>query len=82
FLVVVRNPQKELWGIALDVPPDLIELPLTTFKPVSLEPPFDHKTNWISHMAIISDKEADRTLLLLDVHAVFQHRIVPQPVSP
>ena len=81
FLVVVHNPQKELWGIALDVPPDLIELPLSTFKPVSLEPPFDHKTNWISHMAIVSDKKTDRTLLLLDVHAVFQHRIVQQPVS-
>ncbi|MDV3348964.1 chemotaxis protein CheW [Leptothoe sp. LEGE 181152] len=82
FLVVVRTPQKELWGIALDEPPDLIELPLTLFKPVSLEPPFDHKTNWISHMAIVSekDKDSDRTLLLLDVHAVFQHDI-GQPVS-
>ncbi len=73
FLVVVRNPQKELWGIALKEPPDLIELPLTTFKPVSLETPFNHKTNWISHMAMVSDQDSDRTLLLLDVHAVFQH---------
>ncbi|ESA32712.1 chemotaxis signal transduction protein [Leptolyngbya sp. Heron Island J] len=80
FLVVVRNPQKELWGIALEQPPDLIELPLTIFKPVALETPFDHKTNWISHMAIVSEKESDRTLLLLDVHAVFQHSI-GQPLS-
>lgn len=75
FLVVIRNPQKELWGITLDEPPDLVELPLSIFKPVSLETPFDHKTNWISHMALVSDQECDRTLLLLDVHAVFQHTI-------
>ena len=81
FLVVVQDPQKELWGITLNAPPDLVELPLTLFKPVALETPFDHKTNWISHMAIVSDKKTDRTLLLLDVHAVFQHRIVQQPVS-
>ncbi|MEM7793423.1 MAG: chemotaxis protein CheW [Cyanobacteria bacterium P01_C01_bin.118] len=73
FLIVVRNPQKELWGIAVDIPPDLIELPLAIFKPVSLEPPFNDKTNWISHMAVISHKGRDRTLLLLDVHAIFQH---------
>ena len=75
FLVVVRNPQKELWGIALKQPPDLIELPLTVFKPVALETPFDHKTNWISHMAVVSEKESDRTLLLLDVHAMFHYGI-------
>lgn len=80
FLVVVRNPQKELWGIALEQPPDLIELPHGLFKPVSLETPFNHKTNWISHMAIVSEKERDRTLLLLDVHAVFQHNI-GQPIG-
>ncbi len=76
FLVVVRNPQKELWGIALDVPPDIVELPLTTFKSVvSLETPFDDKTNWISHMAIVPTKDSTRTLLLLDIHAVFQPRV-------
>lgn len=73
FLIVVRSPQKELWGITLDMPPDLVELPPTTFRPVSLEMPFNHKTNWISHMAMVSDhKSCDRTLLLLDVHAIFQ----------
>lgn len=81
FLIVVRNPQKELWGIALDVPPDLIELPLKIFKPVSLEPPFDHKTNWISHMAVVAEQEHTRTLLLLDVHAIFQHRLVQSTVN-
>ena len=80
FLVVVRDPQKELWGIPLHEPPDLVELPLTMFKPVSLETPFDHKTNWISHMAIASTQNSDRTLLLLDVHAIFQHSI-SQPVG-
>ena len=80
FLIVVRNFQKELWGIALDTPPDLIELPLNTFKPVALEPPFDHKSNWISHMAIIAEKDITHTLLLLDEHVVFQHRI-EQPAA-
>ncbi|MEM1254582.1 MAG: chemotaxis protein CheW [Cyanobacteria bacterium P01_H01_bin.21] len=78
FLVVVQDPQRELWGITLNEPPDLVELPMILFKPVSLETPFDHKTNWISHMAIESD--SDRTLLLLDVHAIFQHSI-SQPVG-
>ncbi|MGD1952719.1 MAG: chemotaxis protein CheW [Leptolyngbyaceae cyanobacterium] len=78
FLVVVQDPQKELWGITLNAPPDLVELPLTLFKPVALETPFDHKTNWISHMAIESG--SDRTLLLLDVHAIFQ-QCIGQPVG-
>ncbi len=73
FLLVLRGSQKKLWGIVLEAPPDLIDLPNTLFKSVSTDKRFSPKKQWISHIAVISKQDISRTLLLLDLKAVFQH---------
>ena len=74
FLLVVRGPQQALWGIALDTPPDLLELPLSRFKPVPPEKRLALKLQWISHMAVIAEQDIHCTLLLLDLKAMFQNK--------
>ncbi|MGD1862048.1 MAG: chemotaxis protein CheW [Leptolyngbyaceae cyanobacterium] len=75
FLLVMRGPQQTLWGIALETPPDLLELPLSTFKSVPLEKRMNRKLQWISHMTVITERDIHRTLLLLDLKAVFQSKV-------
>ncbi|MEO1403420.1 MAG: chemotaxis protein CheW [Cyanobacteria bacterium J06635_1] len=72
FLLVLQNTQKALWGIALNTPPDLIELPLDTFQSVSADRCFVSRNQWISHTAVISEQKTHRTLLRLDLKAVLE----------
>lgn len=76
FLLVLRNAQNELWGIALDAPPDLIDLPNTAVQSASTDARFTPKKPWISHIAILSEQDITRTLLLLDLQAIFQRETV------
>lgn len=72
FLLVLRSAHSKLWGIALHTPPDLIQLPLTAFKSVSLDKRFAPQPSWISHIAIIADHDFKQTLLFLNLKTVFQ----------
>lgn len=76
FLLVLRSHQKTLWGIVLESPPDLIELPQSVFKSVSADRRFVPRKQWISHLAVISEQTISRTLLLLDLQAIFQHKTI------
>ena len=73
FLLVLRNTQKKLWGIALDTPPDLIELPLSNFQAVPQNKYFATKRQWVSHIAVVSEQGINRTLLLLNLKSLFTH---------
>ena len=73
FLLVLRNTQKKLWGIALDTPPDLIELPLSNFQSVPQNKYFATKRQWVSHIAVVSEQGINRTLLLLNLKSLFTH---------
>lgn len=73
FLIVLRSHyQKMLWGIVLADPPDLVDLPVAMFKSISADRRFVPKKQWISHVAVLSEQTLSRTLLLLDVKAIFQ----------
>lgn len=76
FLLVLRRPQDKLCGIALESPPDLVELPLNALQCVSADRRFVPKKQWISHIAILSEQTMNRTLLLLDMAAIFQPALV------
>ena len=76
FLLVLRGTQQKLWGFALENAPDLLDLPHTIFKSVSTDKRFTSKKQWIRHIAIISEQDINRTLLLLDLKAIFQNEIV------
>ncbi|MEM7793429.1 MAG: chemotaxis protein CheW [Cyanobacteria bacterium P01_C01_bin.118] len=78
FLLVLRNRyQKMLWGIVLADPPDLVELPVAMFKSISTDKRFTPKKQWISHVAVLSEQTISRTLLVLDIKAIFQ----PNPLT-
>lgn len=70
FLVISRSPQGELLGIAVDEPPNLMELPKESLRKI---PHSEHQSNGfdlISHAAVISQKEFTTTILLLDLQRV------------
>lgn len=72
FLLVLRSTQKTLWGIALDTPPDLLELPPTAFQSVSADDHVVSRRPWISHIAVVFEQEGSRTLSLLNLKAVLE----------
>lgn len=67
FLVITRNPQGELFGISVDEPPNLMELPRESLRSV---PPSERQSGFrklISHAAVISQKQVTTTIFLLDL---------------
>ncbi|MEO0869573.1 MAG: hypothetical protein AAFY17_14275, partial [Cyanobacteria bacterium J06642_11] len=72
FLLVLQPIHQQLWGIALETPPDLVELPTSAFQPMAADQRFKSRQNWISHVAVIPHEETKRTLLLLNLKTVFQ----------
>ncbi|MEM9805635.1 MAG: chemotaxis protein CheW [Cyanobacteria bacterium P01_D01_bin.56] len=76
FLIVLRGLQNKFWGIVLESPPDLVEIPLDKFQAISADQRFVPKRQWISHIAILSEQKISRTLLFLDLNAIFQHVVL------
>lgn len=66
FLMVLQNADKDLWGIAVDEPPDLLEVPNYALKPVPPEKRLTRALQWISHVVTYSLGSDRHTLLLLD----------------
>lgn len=71
FLVIVRNLDRQLCGILVDQPPDLLELPYEMMRslPKSAR---QAKTllDLVSHAAVISREGFTKTIFLLDVEQV------------
>lgn len=70
FLIILQPRAGELWGIPVDNPPNLIELPLTAFRVL----PESHRQTSLlglaSHVAIVSQEEMTSTIFLLDLEGV------------
>ena len=68
FLVITRDHEAELWGIVVNAPPNLLELPLEMMQSLP-------KSNGngkllldiVSHAAVVSQDEGTMTVFLLDV---------------
>jgi purine-binding chemotaxis protein CheW len=67
FLVITRSPQGELFGISVDEPPNLMELPRESLRSVPQSERQSGVRKLISHAAVISQKEATTTIFLLDL---------------
>jgi purine-binding chemotaxis protein CheW len=66
FLVITRSPQGEVYGIAVDEPPNLMELPSEIVQNI---PQSDRQLGgleMVSHAAILSQEDVKTTILLLD----------------
>ncbi|NMG10870.1 chemotaxis protein CheW [Brasilonema sp. UFV-L1] len=73
FLVLTHDSQRELYGILVDEPPDIVELSKETIRPL---PKFSHHTKplteMVSHVAILSQQEVIKTIFLLDLQRITQ----------
>ncbi|MEL7068354.1 MAG: hypothetical protein AAGN15_06825 [Cyanobacteria bacterium J06581_3] len=70
FLIVMQDAEKELWGIALHEPPDLIEVPDYALKPVPFSQRQKQSLKWISHIANYDLNSVRHSLLVLDLVAI------------
>lgn len=71
FLVIARGGSGELCGIAVDEPPNLVELPLELMRSL---PPSDRygkrALEWVSHVAVLPQDGGTATVFLLDLKRV------------
>ncbi|MEC4818980.1 MAG: chemotaxis protein CheW [Scytonema sp. PMC 1069.18] len=73
FLVITYDAQRELCGVLVDEPPDLMELPPEIVQPL---PKSDNYSKFaiemVSHVAVLTQKNLTQTIFLLN----FQHTTV------
>jgi chemotaxis signal transduction protein len=78
FLIVLQGGDEQLWGIAVNEPPDLLDIPRYALKPVPSEKRLTRALRWVSHV-VTYDLGCDRhTLLLLDISVL----ISPEQAAP
>ncbi|WP_460203499.1 chemotaxis protein CheW [Scytonema sp. NUACC21] len=71
FLVVTCDSQGQLCGVLVNEPPDLIELPLETIRPLPKSDSYSNlATDMVSHVVVLSHKEAIKTIFLLDLKGI------------
>jgi purine-binding chemotaxis protein CheW len=76
FLVIIRGSGGELCGIAVEKPPNLVELPLEIMRTLPKSDHYDKPAlNLVSHAAVISQENVTTTIFLLDVKRVLNSSI-------
>lgn len=81
FLMVLQDADEVLWGIAVDEPPDLMDIPHYALKPVPPEKRMTRALRWVSHV-VTYDLGGDRhTLLLLDLSVLLAQE-PPETILP
>ncbi len=68
FLVITRSHQGELFGIAVDEPPNLLELPTESWRSLPQSERQSGELAMISHAAVVSQGDVTLTIFLLDVN--------------
>jgi chemotaxis signal transduction protein len=82
FLIVIQDIDQNLWGIAVNEPPDLMDIPRYALKPVPAEKRLTRALRWVSHI-VTYDLGGDRhTLLLLDMSVLLSHKQVNLTSDP
>ncbi|MGC1307496.1 MAG: chemotaxis protein CheW [Phormidesmis sp.] len=74
FLMVLQNADRDLFGIAVDEPPDLMDIPSYALKSVPPEKRMTRTLRWISHVVTFDLGSNRHTLLLLDLDAILEFR--------
>jgi|GEM_PF-1512218 len=68
FLIITQGLEGELYGILVDAPPNLLNIPETSIQPV---PQSFHQIGfpaWVSQIAILKQKNESTTILMLDIY--------------
>ncbi|WP_017315449.1 chemotaxis protein CheW [Mastigocladopsis repens] len=71
FIVVAHDSQGELYGISVNEPPDIVELPPETIR--SLPKSSSHGKpiiEMVSHVAVLSQEDVTKTIFLLDLKRI------------
>lgn len=79
FLIVLQDAAQKLWGIAVDEPPDLMDIPHYALKPVPCEKRLTRALRWVSHVVTYDLGRDRRTLLVLDLSLLLAPK---QPETP
>ncbi|GAA6620965.1 hypothetical protein NUACC26_067830 [Scytonema sp. NUACC26] len=70
FLVITRDSEDELCGILVHEPPDLVELPPETIRPLPKSDIYSKTTpDIVSHVSVLSYQETIKTIFLLNLKA-------------
>lgn len=67
FLVITRNSQGELCGIAVEEPPNLIELPLEMIRSLPKSDSYSQCFDLVSHAIVLPQEQGSITIFLLDM---------------
>ena len=81
FLMVMQDADDALWGIAVQEPPDLMDIPEYALKPVPSEKRLSRALRLVSHV-VTYDLAGDRhTLLVLDLSVLLSTKPSHQPTE-
>ena len=79
FLVVMQDADNALWGIAVQEPPDLMDIPRYALKTVPSEKRLTRALRWVSHVVTYDLNGERHTLLILDLSVLFSTRSSEAP---
>ena len=74
FLIVLQNDSKDLWGIAVQDPPDIMTVPNYALKPI---PPAQRQTRalrWVSHVVTYDLSSNRHSLPILDLSDLLERQ--------
>ena len=77
FLVVLKGQNEALFGITLQSPPDLIEIPNHQLQPVPTDKRQTGTLQWINHVVPYNIQQKRQVLLGLDLPALLSHSAPP-----
>lgn len=72
FLMVLQNEAGDLWGIAVNEPPDLMDVPNYALKAVPAEKRLTRTLRWVSHVVTYDLGGERHTLLILDISILLE----------
>lgn len=81
FLIVLRNANETLWGVAVSEPPDLMEIHDQALNSVPLEQRAFGTLRGVSHIAQVGTLGDQRTILILDMTALFAQQQIDTPAD-
>ncbi len=67
FLIVLQDTKQDLWGIAVNEPPDLMDIPHYALKRLPPEKRLTKTLRWVSHVVTYDLEGSRHTLLVLDL---------------
>lgn len=78
FLIVLQD-EEDLWGIAVNEPPDLMDIPHYALKRLPPERRLTKTLRWVSHVVTYDLEDSRHTLLILDLPVLLAAQR-PKPV--